>query len=159
MQVVTAAGKGLVRADGDLDVEVAAGTTTRADLALAGQLDPGARVDTGRDAELQRAAGADPSLAGALEAGVADHGAEALAGLARAARHHLAEEGPLDGLHLAPAPADGAGARAGARLGALAVAGAAGDGSVDGELLLGAEHRVTEVDVEPHESVLAALLA
>ena len=56
--------------DRHLDVEVAGRTGARADLALAGELDPGAGVDTGGDLELERAPGADPALAGALEARV-----------------------------------------------------------------------------------------
>ena len=72
-----------VRADRDLDVEVTGGTAALADLALAAELDAGAGVDAGGDLDLEGAAGADPAVAGALEAGADEHLAVALAGRAR----------------------------------------------------------------------------
>ena len=56
MQVVAVAGEGLVGLHVDLDVEVTGGTTAGADLALAGELDPGAVVDAGGDLHRQRPA-------------------------------------------------------------------------------------------------------
>ena len=49
--------------------------------------------------------------------------------------------------------------RPGARLGAVAVARGAQHRGLDGELLLGTEHRVREVDVESYQRVLATALA
>ena len=158
VQVVAAAGVDRVGTDRHLDVEVAGRTRARADLALAGELDPGARVDTGGDPQLERAPGADPALARALEARVLDDGAEALAGVARPAGHHLAEERALDALDLAAAVADVAGRGAGTRLGPRTTTRPARRRRVDDELLVGAEHRGGEVDVEPNQGVLAALL-
>ena len=145
-----------VLADGDLDVEVTGGARAVADLALARELDAGAGVDPRGDLERQRAAGADAAVAAALVAGVGDDLPEALAGHARAGGHHLAEEAALDLADLAAPLADVAGPGRGAGLHPLAVAGAAADRGVDGQLLLGTEDGVAEVEVEPHEGVLAA---
>ena len=106
--------------------------------------------------EGERAAGAHPAVAGALVARVGDELAEALAGHARAGGHHLAEEAALHLLDLAATGAHVAGAGRGARLHAGAAAGGAGHRGVDGEVLLRTEHGVAEVDVEPHQGVLAA---
>src|SRR5665647_414766 len=100
VQVIAAALEGLVRGDADLDIEVTGRPSSRTDLALARELDPGAGVDAGRDPQLEVAAGADATLTRALKAGVGDDGAIALAGNARAGGHDLAEEGPLNLLDL-----------------------------------------------------------
>src|SRR5699024_12745496 len=81
--------------------------------------------------DLQRAAGAQPSLAGALVARADDDLAEALAGGARPAGHHLTEEGALHLLDLALTATGLAGAPAGARLAAVAGAVGADRGGVD----------------------------
>src|SRR4051812_16397692 len=158
VQVVPAADEGLVRREHDLDVEVAGRPVARADLTLAGELDAGAGVDTGRDLDREVAPRAHASLARALDARVGDHGAVPLAGGARAGGHHRAEERALRGVHLAAAAADVAPPGAGARLGALAVAGGAADGGVDRDLPLAAEDGLGEVDLHPDERVLAAPL-
>ena len=72
VQVVAAALEDGVPVDGHLDVEVTGRPGAVADLALAGELDAGTGVDTGRDLEGERAAGAHPAVAGALVAGVGD---------------------------------------------------------------------------------------
>src|SRR5581483_10146372 len=59
VQVVAAPLEGLVRQLVDLDVQVTGRTATGADLALTGELDPRAVVDTGRDLHGQGPAGAD----------------------------------------------------------------------------------------------------
>src|SRR5690606_16850786 len=114
------------------------------------------RVDAGGDVDRDRATAAHAPLAGALGARLGDDGAEPLARGARRARHDLAEEGARDALDRAAAVAHVA--RAGRRAGAAAraAARAAHDGRVDLELALRAERRLGEVDVEPHERVLAA---
>jgi hypothetical protein len=142
---------------GDLDIQVARRAAAGADLAFAGQLDAGARVDPGRNLEGEGAPGADPTLARALETRVVDRRAVALAGLAGPSRHHLPEEGPLHRLHLAAAVAQDAGRHAGPWLAAVTLAGRASDGGLDGELLLRAEDRVVQVDLDPDEGVLAAV--
>src|SRR5690606_25482189 len=103
------------------------------------------------------AAGADATLAGAVEAGVLDDVAVAAARLARAGGHDLAEKGALHLLDLAAAGAHRAGAGAAAGLRAGARAGAADHGGVDGQRLLAAEDGGGERDVEAHEGVVAAL--
>ena len=159
VQVVTAALEGAVGPHVDLDVEVAGRSPTLAHLTLAAELDTGAGVDAGGDLDLERAAGPDPSVAGALEAGADEHLAVALAGHAGPGRHDLAEERPLHLLDLAATAADVTGAPRGAGLRAVTVTGGADHRRLDDELLLGAEDRVGEVDVEAHEGVLAAALA
>ena len=105
VQVVAVAVEDGVRALDDLDVEVTGGPAAGPDLALAGQLDPGARVDPGGDLDGERPAGADPAVAGAVDARPRDDGAEALALRARPGGHDLTEERPL---HLADLAASGA---------------------------------------------------
>ena len=117
--------KVVVRGDVDLDEQVAGRAAAGADLALLGELDPGAGVDTGRDLDGQRAARADPALAGALAAGVGDDGAEAAAGRAGPQGADLAEERALHVGDLAGAAAGLAGDRLAARRRAVAVAGVA----------------------------------
>src|SRR5699024_9874027 len=106
--------------------------------------------------DLQRAAGAQPSLAGALVARADDDLAEALAGGARPAGHHLTEEGALHLLDLALTATGLAGAPAGARLAAVAGAVGADRGGVDRQVLLAAEAGRVEADLQPAEPVLAA---
>src|SRR5690606_40324317 len=81
-----------------LDVQVAGWAATRADLALAGQLDAGARVDARRDLDGQRPPRTDPAVARALTARPRVDRAVPVALRAWPGRHHLAEERPL---HLA----------------------------------------------------------
>jgi hypothetical protein len=142
VEVITSTLERLVGGDEDLDIQVTGWPCTRSDLTLARELDPGAGVDPARDPKLEVAAGADATLARALEAGVGDDDAITLASSARARGHDLAEEGPLDLLDLASAPADvaGAGARAGLR--PVAMTGSAGDRGVDCQLLFGTEDRL-----------------
>src|SRR5205085_2886010 len=102
----------------------------------AAELDAGAGVDSGRHLEREGSASAHPALTRALQARVGDDRAEALARDTGPAGHDLAQEGALDLLDLPPSVADLAlaGARAGLR--ALARAGGADDGGVDGQVVL-----------------------
>src|SRR5690606_32000269 len=63
----------------DLEIEVAGRTASGTHLALAGQLDARALVDTRWDRDRDRTARAYPALTGALGARIGDHGAEAVA--------------------------------------------------------------------------------
>src|SRR5665647_154922 len=159
VQVIAAALVGLVRDDVDLDIQVTRWACSRTDLATARELDPGPGVHPGRNANGEVAAVAHPTLAGTLEAGVRDDDAEALAGTARSGGHDLAEERPLDLPDLTSTGADVTGARAGARLRSVAVAGAAGDRRIDGQLTFDPEDGLRHVDVEPDQGVLAPALA
>ena len=125
----------VVPGDVDLDVEVAGRAAAGADLALLGELDPGAGVDAGRDLDGEGAPRADPAVAGALAARVGDDRAEAAAGRARAQGADLAEERALHVGDLAGAAA-GLARRSRALPGrrALAVTGRADHGGVDLEL-------------------------
>src|SRR5690606_26968459 len=109
VEVGTAPCEDLVRKRDDLQEQVAGRAATGADLALAGELDVGAVLDARGDAHLDRAAGADPAVAGALLARVADDAAEAAALRARAAGHDLPQEGAGDLGDLAAAVAHVAG--------------------------------------------------
>ena len=141
--------------DVHLDVEVAGRAAAGADLALAGELDPGAGVDAGGDLHRQRAARADPAVAGALPARLGDDRAEAAAGGAGPHRADLAEERALQVHGLAAAAAGLARHRVRPGGRALAVADGAEHGRVDLELVGDAERRLGEVDVEPDQRVLA----
>src|SRR3954470_15543438 len=153
VQVVALAGVDVVRAFVDLDVEVAGGSAARADLALLGQADAHAVLDAGRDLDGERAAGADPAVAGAGGTGVRDDRAVALADLAGPRRDDLAEEGALHGLDLA-APAAGL---AGGQVGAGGRAGAGALGAqhrgVDGDRRLDAEGGLDQVQFEAQDGV------
>ncbi len=156
VQVVAAPLERGVREFVDLDVEVTGGTAAGPDLALAGELDPRAVVDTGRDLHRQGPAGADAPVARALRARRRDHGAEALALRAGPGRHDLAQEGPGDLRHLTAAAAHVTRLRGGAGRRALAAAGVADDGRVDLDVLRRAEGRLVEFDLDPDHRVLAA---
>ena len=156
VQVVAVAGEGRVRVDVDLDVEVAGRAAAGTDLALLGELDAGAVVDTGRDLDVERATRADAAVARALAARVGDDLAEPAARGARAQGADLAEERSLHLGDLAGTAAGLADDRLGAGRGSVAVTGRAHDRGVDLELLGGAEGRLGELDVEADQGVLAA---
>src|SRR5471030_2727167 len=158
VQVIAAALEGLMGRNADLDIQVTGRARSCSDLALAGELDPGAGVDPCRDAQLEVATGADATLARTLETGVGDDDAVALAGHARTGCHDLAQEGPLDLLDLASSATDITGARPGARLRSIAVTGPADDRRVHRQLSLGTEDGLGEVDVETDQGVLAPAL-
>ena len=101
--------------------------------------------------------GADPAVARALAARVGDDLAVAAAGRARAQRAHLAEERALHLLHLAPAVAGLAGAPA-ASPGAAPEPSQVVHSTAVSTLSsrVSAERRLGELDVEPHQGVLAA---
>jgi hypothetical protein len=105
VQVVAVAVEDRVRAHDQLDIEITRGPATRTDLALAGQLDPGARVDPRGDLDSEVPASADPPVAGTFDARPRVDGAEAMALRAGPGSHHLTEERPL---HLADLTASGA---------------------------------------------------
>ena len=73
VQVVALPPEQRVRPLDDLDEQVAGRAAAGAGLALAGELDPGAGVDAGRDLDGERPAGAHPAVAAALVARVRDH--------------------------------------------------------------------------------------
>jgi hypothetical protein len=142
--------------DAELHVQVAGRTATGADLALGLEVDPVAGRDTGGDLHVDRAAGADAALAGALAAGVRDRGAVAAARGARLGRTDVADERALHLRDLAVALARTAGdGVAAGRAGA--VADVADDGRVDRQRLGHAERRLGERQPEPYERVLAPL--
>ena len=116
-------------------------------------------LDARRHLQGQRAPGADPAVAAAVDARVGDDRAEALARGARPSRHHLAQERPGDLLDLAAALADVAPAQGRAGLGALAGARRADDGRVDLDVAVRAEGRLDEVDLEPDHRVAPRALA
>ena len=156
VQVVAVADIGGIRVDPDFDVEVPGRATGGAGLALAGELDAGAGGNTGGDLHRQGPAAADPALAGALVARVLDDRAEALAGAAGRRRHDLAEDGADSPLDLAAAAADVTPFRMAPGTAAGAVAGGAGDGGVDFNLLVYAENGIAEVDPHADQGILAA---
>ncbi len=156
VQVVAVPGEGGVRGDVDLDVEVAGRSAARADLALLGELDPGAGVDTGGDLDGQGAPRADPAVAGALPARVGDDRAEAAAGRAGAQGADLAEERPLDVGDLAGARqvSHGIGWLPGAAPSPWQVVQTTAVSTLSSRA--DAERRLGEIDLDPDQRVLAA---
>src|SRR5690606_9355546 len=156
VQVVALPLEDRVRPFHDLQEQVAGRPAAGADLALAGELDVDAVLHPGGDLDLHGAPGADPPVARALGARVADHRAETAARRARPGRHDLAEERALHLLHLAAAVTGvaGLGVGAGGASGPLAVG--ADDGGVDGQLARRAERRLVEVELHPQGRVPAA---
>ena len=159
MQVVTLTLEDRVRALHDLEEQVAGRPSARADLALAGQLDVRAVLDTGRDPYLDRPPGPHPAVAVALRAGPDQHGAVPAAAGADPGHHDLADERAGDLAHLAAAAADVTGLRVGAWRGALTGAGGADHGRVHGEFPGGTERALGEVQLDPDRRVTAALRA
>src|SRR5690606_4884611 len=147
-QVGALPGEGRVVGDVHLDVEVPRGPATGADLALPGQLDPGAGVDAGRDLHGQRATRAHAAVAGALGARLGDDRAEPAAGRTRTHRADLAEERALHLVDLAASAAGLAGHRLAAGRRPVARAGAARHRGVDLELAGDAERRLGQLDLE-----------
>src|SRR4051794_11403228 len=92
VQVVAVAGEDRVLPLADLDIEVARRATTRAYLALAGQPQPHAVVDAGRNLDRDGAACAHPPLARTVGAWVPDLRADAAALRAGARSDQLTEE-------------------------------------------------------------------
>jgi hypothetical protein len=155
VQVVALALEDRVRPLGDLQEQVAGRAAARADLALPGQLDVGAVLDAGRDADLDRAPGADPAVAVALRAGPGQQRAVATAAGAGPGGHDLAQERPGDLADLAPAATHVAGLRVGAGRGALAGTGRADHGGVHGQFAGGAERALGQVQLDPDGGVAA----
>src|SRR5699024_9185892 len=155
-QVVVLAGEQLVVLHVHFHVEVAGGTTPGADLALAGELDPGAVIDAGRHLDRQRPPGPYPAVAGALRARIRNHTAVSGTGRAGSGGADVTEERPLHVLHLAPAVAGAAGDRLGAGRRPRAGAGGALHGGVHLELAGCPEGGLGELDTQPDQGVLAA---
>src|SRR6187431_661554 len=153
VQVVAVALEDLVLLDPDLDVEVAVRATVRPRLAVTARADPHALVDAGRNLDLERLVLLDPPLAVAGDAGLGNDLAAAVAGGAGL----LDAEEALAHLHRARAVAGGARDRAGARLGAAALAGLAGVPGGDPDLRLLASCRLLEADLHRVAEVAAAV--
>src|ERR687898_713231 len=134
VQVVPAPREHRVRPDGQLDVEIAWRAAAGPDLALARELDAGARVDTGRDLDGEVTAGADPAVTRALDARPRVVRAEPVALRTWPRSHDLAEERALDLADLAPARTGRARDELAARGRTGAVAGTAHHRGVDLEL-------------------------
>ena len=132
-----------MRADVDEDVEVARGSAHRPGLAFAGEANAGAGIDPRRNIDRQRLNLVDPALAAALAARAFDHLAAPAAVVARP----FDDEEALLRADLAVAVAQVARARAGARLGAAALARLAGDRDLDLDLRALAVERLLEADL------------
>src|SRR6202012_2435131 len=155
VQVVALALEDRVRPLGDLQEQVAGRATARADLTLTRQLDVRAVLDAGRDAHLDRPAGADPPVAVALRAGPGQQRAVAAAARAGPGGHDLAQERPGDLADLAAAAADVTGLRVGAGRGALTGTGRADHRGVHGQLAGRPERALGQVQLDPDRRVAA----
>src|SRR5215467_2532417 len=156
VQIIAVPLEDLMRALHDLQEQVTRRATAGANLALAGQLDVRAVLDSGGDPDLHSAPGTHPAIAVALGARAADDRAEPAARRARTRRHHLAEERPGDLTDLAPAVAHVARGRMGAGRGALTRARRAHHGSVNGEFPGRAEHALGQIEIDPDGGVATA---
>src|SRR5690606_34678565 len=128
-------------------------------LALAGQVQPHARVDTRRHVHRNLPLRAHASLTGTRRAGVRDDRAVAAARAAGARGEHVAEQRAHRALDLPAPPADVATRDRGARRAAGALARGTPHRGVDLELVLGAEDDLVEVDLDAQERVLAPFRA
>src|SRR6185436_10886330 len=153
VKVVAVALEDVVRLHPDLNVEIAVRTAVRAGLAVAARADPHAFVDARRDLDLERLVLLDAALAVAGRAGLGNDLAAAVA--LRAGL--LDAEEALAHLHLAIAVAGGAGDRACARLGAVALAGLAGLVRRDADLRFLAVRGLLERDLHRVAQVAAAI--
>src|ERR1035438_990196 len=119
VQVLAIALEEVVSADGEHDIQIAAGTARAARVAFAGAADAGSMLDARRHFDIQRAFGADARLTSAGLAGIANNRAPTAASAAGAGHG----EETLLIANLAPALALGAGrgAAAGGAATALAV--------------------------------------
>src|SRR5690606_24613228 len=155
VQVVALAGEDIVRPLVNLHVKIAGGATARAHLPLLRQTDAHAVLDARRNLDGQRAAGPDPAVAATGRAGVRDDRAVPLADRAWAGRDDLAEEGALDGLHLAAPATRLARGQVGAGGGSGAFTRVAEDRRVDSDRSLHTEGGLGEVELETKDRVSA----
>ena len=155
-QVVAVAQEECVRADGDIDIEVAGGTAAQSGVALAREPHLRAVGHAGGNLELEPPIALLASDAAAGLAGMLDHRALALAGLAGRDVDEAAEDVRLSATDLARAAAD----RAGHALRARLAAGAAADRAVfkprGAQLFLTAEDGVLKVQLDLDAQVAPA---
>src|SRR5579883_903972 len=142
----------LVPAHRQEDVEIAGRAAARAGFTLAGKTDARAILDARGNADLECLVASHAALARAGAAGLVDHLARAMAGVAGA----FDGEEALLGTQPAAAVAGRALVRQGARLGARAMAGLAGDRARHAHRRFGAAVGLLERDLEVEAQVLAA---
>ena len=152
VQVVAITLKDLVRLDPDLDVQVARRAAVGAGLAVASRADAHAFVDTSRNLDFERLVLLDAALAVTGHARLGDHLAHAAAGRAGL----LDAEETLTHGDRTRAVATAAHLRAGAGLGAGAVAGVAGFVGRNANLRFFASGAVLERDLHRVRQVIAA---
>ena len=155
-EVVAVALEDPVLLDAHFDEEVAGPAALDSRLALAREADAHAVLHPGGDAHGDVPRGPDASLACAFRAGRDDDRAVPAAGRAHRLGDHLAEDRVRHALDRPRAAALPACDRLGARGGAGAVARRALHGQGVGDLLLGAEDDVLQLQGEGDEGVLAA---
>src|SRR5438045_4297634 len=141
--------------DAQHDVEVARRSAPIAGLPLPAEADLGARVDAGRDLQLQPLCLLHPALATALSARLLEDAALAPAVVAGDDVDDLAEDRLGGAADLPRAAADRASVGAAPRLGARARAAIAADQAGHVDLLLGARVRLVEADAEVVAEVVA----
>ena len=152
VQVIAIALEDLMWLDPDLDVQVARRAAVGAGLAVASRTNTHAFVDAGRDLDLERLVLLDAALAMTGHARLGDHLAHATAGRAGL----LDAEETLAHRDRTGAVASAAHLRAGARLGAGAVAGVAGFVGGNAYLRFLASGAVLERDLHRVRQVVAA---
>src|SRR5512132_4138908 len=134
--------------DAHLDVDVAGAGAASAGMALAGDPNLLAVMDSGRDLDLERSFLDDPALAAAVGAGLLDPLACAPAGRTGLRADELAEGAPRDPLQAARAAAGLTGDRARARRGSTARAGAARDRNGERNLPLDSARSLDQLDLD-----------
>ena len=155
-EVVAFAAEGRVRADPDVDVQVAMGTAAGASCAAAREAQRGAVVDARRDFHGVRALldGAAGRIAG--RARIEDHLTEPATRTTRAGGDHLPEYRIADPSNLTSATALLTGRRRGSVAGTCTVAVLTPHGCSDRDLLVGAEHHLFEIKIDVSFEVLTA---
>ena len=125
-------------------------------MALAGEADLLAVVDSGRNLDLERSLLDDPARALALPARMLDHAACTAAARARLRADELAEGRPRDVLEPAGAVAGRATRWLGTGLGAAAAAGRARHGHRKRNIALRSAGSLGEVDLDPSRDIRSA---
>src|SRR4029077_4794293 len=156
VDVVSLAHEPLVGTDVNFEIDVSRLAACRPGVTLAAQPDPLAVVDSGRDLDRERALLDDTSRAPALGAPVLDATAGYGARRAGLGADELAEHAPRHLLEPPCSVARRARRQLGARLGAVPVATAARDGSLERDLARNAVRRLDQVDLDGRREVGAA---
>src|SRR5207247_10474478 len=157
--VVSLPDEARIGADADTHIHVARRPAERSRVALSGDANPLAVVDSGGDLHVEVPLGEHPPVASADATRLLDHAPGAPAARAGLRAHELAEERPRDLLQAAASRACGTRDRARARLRAGSAAGFAGGGDLERDVLRRAVGRLHQVDPDLRPDIRTSVTA